>query len=212
MEDKTKQTATRMIGATTAATAMTFGLFMVMEGLVANDELILPEPKNYPKIDPIHVENEVKPIRKSPPLKPLPPLEPTPTPPVPHPGPEDTGPIIGTSLPPIKPTGGAKTTLNIFDGDSDFLPLATQNPVYPNRQQAAGTEGYCMLKFTVTADGLVDEGSIMAVDAMPESAANAFCRASTKAIKKFRYKPRVKNGVAQSVEGVHYKFNFEISD
>ena len=54
-------------------------------------------------------------------------------------------------------------------------------------------------------------GSVTAVRVV-ESSDRVFERAALDAAKRFRYKPRVVDGVPQPVSGVRYLFRFEMSD
>lgn len=92
--------------------------------------------------------------------------------------------------------------------DGDHLPVVRVRPQYPRRAQQQGIEGYAVVELTVGAGGAVVPGSIMVVDAEP---VGVFDKAAIKAAAKFKYKPRVVSGQAQSVAGVRYRFSFNMS-
>jgi protein TonB len=90
-------------------------------------------------------------------------------------------------------------------GDGEYLPIVKVAPIYPRRAQTRGITGYCIVEYTVTASGAIRDPK--AVDCQP---AGVFDAASVKAATKFKYKPRVVDGVAIEVGGVQNKFTYEL--
>ena len=90
-------------------------------------------------------------------------------------------------------------------GDGEYLPIVKVAPIYPRRAQTRGITGYCIVEYTVTASGAIRDP--VAVDCEP---AGVFEKASVKASLKFKYKPRVVDGVAIEVGGVQNKFTYEL--
>ena len=90
-------------------------------------------------------------------------------------------------------------------GDGEYLPIVKVAPIYPRRAQTRGISGYCIVEYTVTASGAIRDPR--AVDCEP---AGVFEKASVKASLKFKYKPRVVDGVAIEVGGVQNKFTYEL--
>ena len=90
-------------------------------------------------------------------------------------------------------------------GDGEYLPIVKVAPIYPRRAQTRGISGYCIVEYTVTASGAIRDP--VAVDCEP---AGVFEKASVKASLKFKYKPRVVDGVAIEVGGVQNKFTYEL--
>jgi periplasmic protein TonB len=90
-------------------------------------------------------------------------------------------------------------------GDGEYLPIVKVAPIYPRRAQTRGITGYCIVEYTVTASGAIRDP--VAVDCDP---AGVFESASLKASLKFKYKPRVVDGVAIEVAGVQNKFTYEL--
>lgn len=91
-----------------------------------------------------------------------------------------------------------------FGGDGEMIPITKIAAQYPSRALSRGIEGYCTVEFTVTEIGTTD--NIVIADC-PES---IFERSSIKAAEKFKYKPRVVDGVAVKVPGVQNRFIFEM--
>ena len=88
--------------------------------------------------------------------------------------------------------------------DGEYLPFVKVQPLYPRRAQSRGVEGYCIVAYTVTASGSVKDVEVV------DCSSRLFERASTQAAVKFKYKPRVVNGVAVEVPNVKNKFNFKL--
>lgn len=92
-------------------------------------------------------------------------------------------------------------------GDGEYLPIVKVAPIYPRRAQSRGISGYCIVEYTVTSAGAIRDPK--AVDCQP---AGVFEDASVKASMKFKYKPRVVDGVAIEVGGVQNKFTYELEN
>jgi protein TonB len=78
--------------------------------------------------------------------------------------------------------------MNIAEGD--YLPIVRVAPVYPARALSRGLEGYVDMAFTVTTTGTVKDPVVVF------STSSLFERAAIRAVLKFKYKPRVVDGVA----------------
>ena len=94
--------------------------------------------------------------------------------------------------------------MNIAEGD--YLPIVRVAPIYPARAQARGLEGYVDMSFTVTASGSVTNAIVM------YSTSSLFERAATRAVLKFKYKPRVVDGIPVDVVGVKTRITFRMED
>lgn len=196
------------LSAIPVSAAVTFGLFLIMTLLVAGDGTVTIEEH---QIDPIVVYHEltVSPPQRTPRDVPKPP-EPLPQPPVPvpvteHPTPNPHGLPIPT---PDIPTSQGPTSWNIVS-DGEYLPLVRVQPTYPRRAMEQGKEGYVIVELTVGADGSVPADSVKVLEAEPKG---LFDRAAIKAAQKFKYKPKVVNGIGQPVTGVTYRFSFNLAD
>jgi len=111
-------------------------------------------------------------------------------------------------LTPIVDTSGAVSRTGLAAGsDRDVIPLVRVNPDYPPRELTRGTEGWVLVQFTITATGTVKDPIV--VDAEPK---NSFDDAALKAIARWRYNPKVENGVAVERVGVQTKIVFQIDD
>jgi len=99
---------------------------------------------------------------------------------------------------------GGPGGMNIAEGD--YLPIVRVAPVYPARALSRGLEGYVDLSFTVTTAGTVRDPIIIF------STSSLFERAATRAVLKFKYKPRVVDGIPVDVSGVKTRITFLIED
>ncbi len=94
-----------------------------------------------------------------------------------------------------------------WDHDGEYLPLNKVLPDYPTRALQRGIEGYVIVKFTVTAEGTVENPVV--VESKPPS---IFDRSAIRAALKFKYKPKVVNGEPVPVDGVLNRIRFEIAE
>ncbi|MCK5425911.1 MAG: TonB family protein [Emcibacter sp.] len=110
-----------------------------------------------------------------------------------------------SSLAPPTPTDkiGPK---NIGISDGDIQPIRKFAPPYPRVLQNREIEGYVVVSFTVNKMGAVENITIV------ESTHSAFERPSLRAVAKYKYKPRVIDGVAVAVPGVMEKISFKLED
>lgn len=100
--------------------------------------------------------------------------------------------------------------VNLFGSnlaDQEILPTVAEPPLYPTRAAAEGIEGWALVSFTVTAEGLVEEDSVNVVDAEP---AGIFDRTSIRAAQRFEFQPKIRNGRAVDIPGVQYVFRYDL--
>jgi protein TonB len=91
--------------------------------------------------------------------------------------------------------------------DADVIPLVRVLPQYPPRASARGIEGWVIVEFTITAAGTVKDPIV--IDADPPG---IFNRAMLRAIRKWKYKPKIEEGVAVERKGVRVRQNFEMDE
>ena len=89
--------------------------------------------------------------------------------------------------------------------DGEYLPIVKVAPLYPASAQSRGIEGYVLLEFTVTETGATADPVI--IESKPEG---VFDSAAAKAVLKFKYKPRVENGLPIRVPGVRHVITFKL--
>lgn len=95
--------------------------------------------------------------------------------------------------------------LGAFQGDAEAVPLVRVQPVYPERALSRGIEGWVDIGFTVTVTGSVKDEHV--IDAEPSS---IFNRAALKAVRKFKYKPKVVDGHTVEQLNQRIRLTFEV--
>ncbi len=184
--------------------AVTFSLLFLMQLLIATGRGALTEAATFRITDFVRIErNEVietvKPKPEKPPEPEIPPDMPTPN----NADNFDNAMAVSLSAPSLN------ANLNIGSigfgvSDGEYLPIVKVAPVYPSRALSRGLEGNCILEFTVTRTGTVQD--VMTV----ECTSSLFERAATQAALKFKYKPRVIDGEPVDVRGVQHLITFLI--
>lgn len=192
------------------ASITTIGLLWGMQALISSANNVMTEPPRGNVLDFIRLKKEQQVVKKD--RKPLKPAKPkSPPPPLMQPQTPQTNPStqnVGTNFTAeITLDSGLTGGLSLEGGDGDYLPIVKVAPVYPRRAQARGIEGFVIVEFTVTKTGAVRDAVVLSAE--PE---NIFNRAALDAALKFKYKPRVVDGVAMEVAGVQNKISFAIDD
>ena len=189
-------------------TAITLSLLFVMRLLIEHAEDAISKEKTRHQLDFVRVKrNETINAEDFTPEKPpKPPETPPEIPPQDMDSIDPNAPTI--NIPP--PTVSADVNLsgpggmNIAEGD--YLPIVRVAPVYPARALSRGIEGYVDMSFTVTTTGTVKDPIVS------YSTSSLFDRAATRAVLKFKYKPRVVDGVPVDVPGVKTRISFQIEE
>jgi len=122
----------------------------------------------------------------------------------------DSGPSLNIERATIDiDTGLQLSNASISATDGDYLPLVAIAPQYPTRAAQRGIEGWCLVSFTVNGLGSVEEDTITVVDAEPPQ---IFNRSSVRAAARFKFQPRVEDGVGVEVSGVQYLFRYQLEE
>ena len=122
----------------------------------------------------------------------------------------DSGPSLNIARVSIDiDTGLQLSNASINATDGDYLPLVAIAPQYPTRAAQRGIEGWCLVSFTVNGLGSVEEETITVVDAEPPQ---IFNRSSVRAAARFKFQPRVEDGVGVEVSGVQYLFRYQLEE
>lgn len=186
---------------------VTFGLLWVMQALIGV-EGSLDESARRRVIDFVRLkqESEIETKKRELPNKEAP--EEPPAPPelnlASNTRPDlDTGnvlPVFDSSLdlaPTAAGVGSAAT-------DSDIVPLVRVEPQYPERARQRGVEGWVVVEFTISAAGTVKSPRVVAYHP-----STIFNRAALQAIRKWKYNPKIEEGVAVERPGVTVRLTFE---
>ena len=198
----------RFIIAIFVSAAITLGLFFLMQSLIKSGGSALTEPPKGSVMDFVRLKKEEAVEKKDrKPKKPPQPKEPPPqmeTPQMDSPTPDAEGAGMNFAAEvatDVSLDGG----LGLESGDGEYLPIVQVAPVYPRRALQRGIEGFVIVEFTVNTIGAVKEPYV--IEAQPQG---IFEQAAIDAAKKFKYKPRVVNGVATEVSGVQNRITFKI--
>ncbi|MDH3518943.1 MAG: energy transducer TonB [Myxococcales bacterium] len=190
-----------------AALFVTFGLFWVMQALIGV-KFELDESMRGRVIDFVRLkrESEIEEKERKLPDK-KPPEEPPPPPDLnlaqnlrPD---SDMGEVIplfdsGIELSGGPTVGGAAT-------DSDVVPLVRVQPQYPERARQRGLEGWVEVEFTISTAGTVKNPRV--TNYYPST---IFNRAALRAIRKWKYNPKIEDGQPVERPGVKVRLTFEM--
>lgn len=189
-------------------TIVTLSLLFVMHLLIATGKAALTKPRDRAQLDFVRVRrNESLNVEDFTPEKPpKPPETPPETPPQDMDNIDPDAPTVNVAPPEVTAGTdiGGPGGMNIAEGD--YLPIVRVAPVYPARALSRGLEGYVDMQFTVTTTGTVKDPVVV------YSTSSLFERAATRAVLKFKYKPRVVDGVPVEVPGVKTRITFQIED
>lgn len=189
---------------------VTFGLFWLMQYLIATGNKSQDDTSNASLLEFVRIPRDESVVVKKPkPEKPPTPDEPPPQPPPPS---MDNVTPDAEAMAVSAPTVNANINLSasgfgLAPSDGDYLPIVKVQPIYPRRAQSRGIEGYVIVEYTVTKQGTTRD--IHVVEAKPTG---IFDRAAIQSAGKYKYKPRVVDGNPIEVPGVQTKITFVLSN
>ena len=187
---------------------VTMSLLFLMQVLIATGKQALTKPRDRAKLEFVRVKrNEALNTEDFTPEKPpKPPETPPETPPQDMDNIDPSAPTINVAPPAVsaETSIGGPGGMNIAEGD--YLPIVRVAPVYPARALSRGLEGYVDMAFTVTTTGTVKDPVVVF------STSSLFERAAIRAVLKFKYKPRVVDGVPVDVPNVKTRITFKIEE
>lgn len=91
--------------------------------------------------------------------------------------------------------------------DSDPVPVVRVNPQYPPRAAERGTEGWVELRFTISASGTVQDAEVT-----KSHPGNVFDRAALRAVRRWKYNPKIKDGNPVERHGITVRLEFKLQD
>ncbi len=198
---------------------VTLFLFYVMQALIQSSEKVLKEDVLGNLVDFVRVKQEPKLERRQrKPKKPPPPDEPPPNLP-----PQNFNISIdnaGFSMQQMDISVNADISGGVFGiSDGDYLPIVKVQAQYPRRALSRRMIGWVIVEFTVTEQGtvrnpfVVENCGLIFLSGRPtecsDSPNSIFDSAATKAVLKFKYKPKVMDGKPVATAGVRTKIIFE---
>ena len=195
----------RYASAITTGTLITFGLLFLMQLLIQLQPGAATEGRDRTYLSPFKTTTET-PVQKREEIPPVEDLTRTLLPPARPKMSADNGPV-GVSYPaPTAPTGGPHLPSAGAFNDGPLVAMVRVAPVYPIRASTRGLEGYVIVQFDVMADGHVANVFVV------ESTHAVFDSPAIKAAERFKFKPRVVDGVALVTEGIQNLFRFNLED
>lgn len=201
--------AARYLSTFAVAFVITFGLFWVMQALIGVEGQ-LDESKRGQVVDFIRLkkESEAETKKRKMPDKKPPEKEPPP--------PEMN---LAKNLRPDQGIdggiGGFGSDLELGVGpnlggmavaDQDVVPLVRVNPEYPVRAAQRGIEGWVEVEFTISKAGTVKAANVIGYEP-----SKIFNQAALRAIRKWKYNPRIENGVPVERPGVIVRLSFRLA-
>ena len=202
-----KMAVARMGMALLGAVAVTFAVSLMMQGLISSGGSVLEDNGLDRLVDFVHIkqDEDLQTKVRKPNKPPAASKEP--------PKPDMAKPNLNTSHTNSMNMGSLDIAADLAidsglgggSGDGEYLPIVKVAPQYPRRAAQKGIEGYVVVEFTVSKLGTVKD--VQVIEANPP---NIFNRAAINAAKKFKYKPKIDNGVASDVAGVRNIIRFEL--
>tara|TARA_R110002074_G_scaffold182356_1_gene347209 strand:- start:70 stop:681 length:612 start_codon:yes stop_codon:yes gene_type:complete len=196
----------RLLVATFLAFFVTFGLFYMMQYIIASGEIILKDDEKRIRVDLGRVrkiEETMEIVRKPdeiiPEITPITDIQMTLS--------------VSNVSNPINLSAEDVETANVntglggtFIADGEYLPIVRVPPQYPARASEQGLEGFVILEFTVTKNGSTTKVQVV------EASHRVFIRNAIRAGEKFKYKPKIVDGEAISVAGVRTQIDFKLEE
>lgn len=191
----------RMMVAAMVAVLVTLGLFLFMYKLISLGNSNRAELEAIAGIHfgPVDIPDEVVTRSRRKPSKPPPPKKPPPAPKMQLARmemPQQNMPRIDIPKLDVPLVGGEGMYLGNFQqvdqtAEGDIIPVVVIRPMYPREAAMNGTEGWVKVEFTITETGTVKNPRV--VDAQPP---RVFNREAIRALLKWKFKPRVVDGIA----------------
>ncbi|MBY6205931.1 energy transducer TonB [Halomonas denitrificans] len=181
------------------AVVVTLAAFYFMHKLISNaggDNEVLEPPPGI-RFGPVEIDDTITKESRKRPEPPPPPEEPPPPPDLEIAQVEQTPVNMPQlDLPDLNfsPTGGNPVLGNFNtnrNAEGDVVPLVRIQPQYPRDAAMNQIEGYVRVQFTITETGAVTNPRV--IDAEPP---RVFDRAALRAILRWKFKPRIVDGVA----------------
>ncbi|WP_299021996.1 energy transducer TonB [uncultured Photobacterium sp.] len=201
----------RLLIALPVALAMALGLFTFMAWMVDNGQQRAPSEKQFLAFDMVMVEQEqeVQRRQRTVPEKPD----------MPEPPPEAvpaSSQTVNTAVAPSMPSLSLDTTISglainapqfsDFGANQQAMPLYRVEPRYPARAKKQKVEGYVLLSFTIDKTGRPRDISVL--EAKPR---RLFNREAIRALRKWKYQPKVVDGKAIAQVGQTVRLEFKIN-
>ena len=203
----------RLLLALPASLLISVSLFSFMAWMVDKGNQRAPEASEAVRFDMVMVENDadVQRRQRSVPEQPEPPQAPEPM----DLSQADTQMEPMSQMTPVSALGLntalegiaiSAPNLKGTMGNQQALPLYRVDPRYPSKALKRRVEGYVIMRFTIDATGRPKD--IEVIEAEPE---RMFEREAIRALKKWKYQPKVEDGVSIEQYGQTAKVEFKLA-
>ena len=194
----------RVVAALVAGAGCALALAFFMVYLIKTSDMRLEDSSRIQMLDFVRVKRDEAVERKDrtppkPQLNETPEVPPSPT------DAADTNSGLSVSLMPADAglsldRGG----IGFGAGEGDYLPIVKVAPIFPQRAAMQGIFGTCLVKYTVTTAGTTKDVEVIE----DLCVSSVFYRPSIEAALRFKYKPRIIDGVAVEVQDVYNRFHY----
>ena len=196
------KTSTAVIG----GAVMTFAAFAFMQYLISGEQRAPVKPGGDIIVEIFQAPEDSK-LRHIQKIQPPPPMPKVP----------QKAPPLDTSADPVLAISDfTPITIDDFGGDinntinrptGDATPIVRINPKYPTTAARDGVEGWVQLSFSISPTGEVIDPVV--INAEPK---RTFDREAIRAIKRWKYRPKVIEGVAQLQTGQTVQLDFKLDN
>lgn len=195
----------RLPVAVVLACGVTFGLFWAMQALVGVEGK-LEEGKTPFSVDFVRLRRDTTPQEK---IRERPKRE---KPEQPPPPPDismskaslDPGEGVASMAPDIDASQAVEGGMGGGGGsDRDVVPLVRIKPEYPIQARQRNIEGWVVVEFTISKIGSVKNARVVAANPP-----GVFNQNAVQAVRKWKYNPKIENGVAVERTGVQAQLDF----
>ena len=199
----------RFIASILVGVVITFGLFVLMAELISSGakskdtqrEQIIVEINTTPPESKAQQRNRVPPPPPPPPKQPPKPQTPDPEPDIA----DNSGFNFNMPTVDVGNTSAGLSGPGALVRDGDATPIFRQEPRFPTKAARDGIEGWVQLKFDINELGNVENVSV--INAKPK---RIFDREAKKALRKWRYNPKVVDGKAIKQLGLTVQLDFKL--
>lgn len=199
----------RFIASIGVGVVITFGLFVLMAELINSGakskdnerEQIIVEINTTPPESKAQQRNRVPPPPPPPPKQPPKPQTPDPEPDIA----DNSGFNFNMPSVDVGNTSAGLSGPGALVRDGDATPIFRQEPKFPSKAARDGIEGWVQLKFDINELGNVENVSV--INAQPK---RIFDREARKALRKWRYNPKVVDGKAMKQIGLTVQLDFKL--
>ncbi len=186
-----------------------FGLFQFMHRMVTFAEASLRERKSMGRIDFVRLRRESSTQKKERTLPQKPSAKQQPE------APKMQMPTVGgpgaTSIAVDAPPMDTKVDmqggldLGAASSDTEAVPVVRVEPIYPQIAAQRSMEGWVLLKFDIGPSGNVQNAKVVESDPP-----RIFDEAALNAVKKWKYKPQVREGKPLTTRGITVRLTFKL--